>query len=520
MKLRTTAFILFVFMMVLANSVFIGFAQEDGTTEQQDDTIITSTNAASLQELARFGRGEVFDLAYSADGTTIAVATTLGIWLYPANNLGTTTDPTLIASENSAGVITMSNDGQLLAFSDDRLIRIWNIASNAQVAILSIGGSARPRALAFSPDGTQLAVGYSDDMLRLWNVSNGALIGEIAAHNGDVNAVVFTPDGSTIVTGSQDETVKTWNAANGELGLTLAGHENDVNAIAVNSDGTLLASVSDDDTVRVWDLNTGTLLQTLTGHEHDVNAIAFAADGITIATGGEDEVIRLWNASTGVQQGIFPMEEQDILALAFSPDGEFIAAATNGSSSNGGVTLLSSSGVLQATTIGHADSMRVVAFNLDSSVLSFGNSDGILWMWNTSQPAQFAQIPAFEGAIAPEAHNVTQLAFATNGAYGVTTPGNDIRIIDPTTGQVLRILDPGFGFVESFAISPDSSLIAAVGSDGGVAIFDATTGQRLALLNAHRADVVSVAFSPDQRVIATASLDGTVRVWGVPGSGE
>jgi general transcriptional corepressor TUP1 len=69
---------------------------------------------------------------------------------------------------------------------------------------------------AVSPDGSLVAVGYSDNIVRLWDFQTRQLVECLVGHNDHILTVAFTPDGKGLVSGSADGTLKHWN-----LGLLL-----------------------------------------------------------------------------------------------------------------------------------------------------------------------------------------------------------------------------------------------------------------------------------------------------------
>ncbi|CCA77061.1 hypothetical protein PIIN_11046, partial [Serendipita indica DSM 11827] len=67
-------------------------------------------------------------------------------------------------------------------------------------------------AVGFSPDGSRIVSGSSDETIRLWDANTGQSLGEpLRGHHGLVTAVGFSPGGTRIISGSQDMTIQVWN---------------------------------------------------------------------------------------------------------------------------------------------------------------------------------------------------------------------------------------------------------------------------------------------------------------------
>jgi general transcriptional corepressor TUP1 len=64
--------------------------------------------------------------------------------------------------------------------------------------------------VAVSPDGCLIAVGYSDNIVRLWDLRTRQPVERLVGHIVRVSSVAFTPDGKGLVSGSVDGTLKHW----------------------------------------------------------------------------------------------------------------------------------------------------------------------------------------------------------------------------------------------------------------------------------------------------------------------
>jgi WD40 repeat protein len=74
-------------------------------------------------------------------------------------------------------------------------------------------------------------------------------------------SVAFSPDGSRIVTGSSDQTARIWDAASAKEIAVLRGHEWTVFSAAFSPDGSRIVTASGDKTARIWDVPPRPLLE-------------------------------------------------------------------------------------------------------------------------------------------------------------------------------------------------------------------------------------------------------------------
>jgi WD40 repeat protein len=218
---------------------------------------------------------------------------------------------TLIGHEMLATAMAFSPDSTLVASASyDGTVRVWDVVTGGEVRVLTLGmmdsseGSVlQPRAafsISFSPDGSTLAAGSLDGIVRLWEARTWQEEAQLASHTACVAALAFSPDGRTLASGSWDNTVKLWDlVTHSEVG-SLSGHTKWISAMAFSPDGRTLASGSWDGTIKLWDPLTHIVLRTLSRHTSAVTALAFDRDGSVLATAsasGEDGMVLLWDVS-------------------------------------------------------------------------------------------------------------------------------------------------------------------------------------------------------------------------------
>ncbi len=151
----------------------------------------------------------VYDLAFSPDGRQLAVAGASG----PVRLWNTATRQSAGELPGITGIIprvAYSHDGRLIAWvtmADN--LKVSEARTLRELASLYNGSTVY--SIAFSPDGTRLAVGCKDNTIRLWDMTSFQQVTELRGHTDYVHAVAFSPDGTQLVSGSGDSTVRVWD---------------------------------------------------------------------------------------------------------------------------------------------------------------------------------------------------------------------------------------------------------------------------------------------------------------------
>ncbi|MCH2064514.1 MAG: hypothetical protein MK194_12385 [Roseibacillus sp.] len=278
-------------------------------------------------ESAQVGAGAVKALAFSPDGTSLAVsAEKVGLRLWNAAT-GQALD---ILHQSSTSSLAYGADGQLLAALPDKKLLSWK--NTAQWNLSShIGDQSkedpfpdRILALAFHPQGHLLAAGSGipsrDGNLSFWRVSDGTREGVIEkAHLDTITGLAFSPGGHRIASSSTDRYLKIHEVETLELADQLEGHTNHVLDVAWSADGETLASAGADHVAKLWAVATSKQKKTEGGFKKELTTIAFVGTGETIVTGGGDKILKAGGQNlAGVDDFVYD--------AAVSPDGSIIVA--------------------------------------------------------------------------------------------------------------------------------------------------------------------------------------------------
>ncbi|WP_417725413.1 NACHT and WD repeat domain-containing protein [Salipiger sp.] len=251
------------FVAARSNAALMIFSRTDAGGWARRD--LPLTGAAAMQPLTRR------QLAVSADGSRLAV-----------NVLGADDTMSVLICEIDAEVCG-SGPGEhvaLIPFAPvNEVPRTRDTQCNNTPGLLSI---------ALSADGTQLAIGSTDCNLRRYAVAgDGAPLGIMRKHVGNIVAADFSPDGTALFSGSADWTGRYWTFASEEV-PQFRGHGSNLTDVVFLPEGDHLATASLDEHVFVWDVARGKPLLDLPGFSETINALDVAAmpDGGSMIVAG------------------------------------------------------------------------------------------------------------------------------------------------------------------------------------------------------------------------------------------
>ena len=136
--------------------------------------------------------------------------------------------------------------------------------------------------LAYSSEGSRIAVGHPDGQVSIWNVRSGELVKQLNAHSKRVNSVQFILQDGQLLTIGDDNRARLWSTSDwSEAGVV----EGPAFSGAASPDGHWLAAQASDQSIWLWNLSTLTRVEQLTqpgkGGTRNIN---FTADAKYIAT--------------------------------------------------------------------------------------------------------------------------------------------------------------------------------------------------------------------------------------------
>ncbi len=210
------------------------------------------------------------------------------------------TEEVLVTTLSSTGVIATGG-----LYFDDKVVNgfvsLWD-TTGARIGDRIIDIQRKDddvTALAFSPDGKTLGIGFSGGGIDLWSVEDRRVISRFDEHASGITALAFSAGAEYLASGSLDKTVKVWSLRSPGPARTLTGHNSPVLCLnfSPERDADLLASGGADNRIILWRVSSGVRTAVLEGHSASVNALAFMPNGRVLISGGEDATVQFWDTS-------------------------------------------------------------------------------------------------------------------------------------------------------------------------------------------------------------------------------
>ena len=495
--------------------------------------------------IARLGRGREPAMAFSPDEASLAIGTSLGLWLYDLATLSP--------------------------------IALWETARGMVYSV------------AISPNGKWIAASNLDKVLKVLDSQNGTCLAQVETDDY-IYGLTFSADNRYLAgayTGSP--TVELWHAGTGEVLAQFSANTKKAgfySPIAFSTDTRLIASTSvsdgakDAEVIVVWDIESGQHIASLTAHTYWITTLCFSPCGQFLASGGEDGAVYVWDINTWQQvEAYTDFGEVYRIIPSYSPDGTLRAAIVNyddagpatitvrnlesgeqlyvdqvwgntvsfSDVSDWGNTLTFTNGSQLAYECRHTfinvwtpeypykrqfthspiSFPTSVVFSQDSKTLAVEHHHESVVLWDI---ASKRSRPAIEVASAGK----NQFAYKTSsGNLYVASIIEDTVALWEVDGEGLPIVEgTGREYWSAFpALAPTGTLFAYADADGNLKVWDVPSGaQRYALTHPlcqddeddenNKDEIRKLAFSPDGRLLMSESRFTSARLWNMESGKE
>ncbi len=269
-------------------------------------------------------RSAVMALQCTADGRRLLAVTRLGecgLWEVPEDRwaAGALRLPPF---EQAA----LAQGAARLALATERAALVFDLAQGKRTE--HAGDAARRlRAVALTPDGSRLALGFDPPLLRVVEVATRKVIAEVPSQGTRVAAVAFAADGQALAYGTGSGAVRVVRL--GPKPEPLAEHPSHrlaITALAASPDGERFASGDDSGLVTIWGSD-GKRRASATVPGRGVRSLCFAGDDALVAGCGDGSV-RVLDARSAAVAAACPVGSGAVTALAWAAGKMALAAGT------------------------------------------------------------------------------------------------------------------------------------------------------------------------------------------------
>ena len=279
-------------------------------------------------------------LAYSPDGSTLAVSGFREILLYDTTNFER--NARLVGKAHRIESLMYTADGKILGMAGGSPaqfgeVQLWDTTTNTLIkAIRSSYDTVY--GLSFSPDASRVAFGCSDQTVRVLSVEDEKELIKFDNHSDWVFGTIFSTDGSHFVSAGRDTALKLVEVNTGsfvdDINSSNKGY-GEINTIARHPTEDWVLSGGEDRIPRLYKIfreirrdvgNTDfNLIQAYEAQSGTIEGVAFSADGSQVATGSTGGEVRIYDTQDGKRLASMQGDAVGVFAVSFHPNGKQLA---------------------------------------------------------------------------------------------------------------------------------------------------------------------------------------------------
>ena len=193
-----------------------------------------------------------------------------------------------ITLSQAANIVTV--DDFLVLIASCHHVYLWNVRTKSIARVFTVSEFCRVSRIA---KGRNLAVGYNDGKVRLFDFNSSDCLAVLCGHKSEVTCLNFNQNDTLLLSGGKDTNIVIWDVID-QVGLyRLLGHSDAItDASFLKND--LLATSSKDCLIKFWDLKVQHCFHTVVGHKTPVTNLTFLANESILVTGSQDPELRFY----------------------------------------------------------------------------------------------------------------------------------------------------------------------------------------------------------------------------------
>ena len=273
-------------------------------------------------------RSTITSLAFSSDGVTLASGSsdrTVRVW-----NVGTGREVALLLEARSAvsSLALVPGRPALAAALEDGHLILWDFGLQRQVLHLEAPDRSKLDAVAVSSDGRWVAAGGRGRSVFVWQVDRGTPAGAFEGLGGRIGALAFTEDGAGVISATRNGRVERLDRGSAKPRWSVRTDAGAATSLVVPPRASTAVGGAESGLVIAWDLRDGRELWTADPGAGRVRSMALSPDAGHVVLGLDDRTARVTALSSRAEIARLEGHPRRVTAVALSPLRK--AAATGG----------------------------------------------------------------------------------------------------------------------------------------------------------------------------------------------
>jgi WD40 repeat protein len=276
----------------------IATASLDGTARIWD-----AARGEMLQTLSH--PGGVQDLTWSPDGKQLATADQSGsvrVWDIDAESYTELSNHDEIRFSSLAW--SPGGDRIVASSQPDQVSLIWEVNTGKTIELEQGDLSCYLASPSWSPGGDRFVTGcvrreLKDTPARIWNADTGSELARLEGTDGNSLVADWSPDGSSIAVAYSEMSIRIWDVESVQPGTRYSGHADIIADIHWSPNSQRLVSADGGGFVKVWGAATGDEIRSIK-MKSSLNSVRWSPDGgyvIAATLEPEPGIYRAWQST-------------------------------------------------------------------------------------------------------------------------------------------------------------------------------------------------------------------------------
>lgn len=301
-----------------------------------------------------------------------------------------------------------------------------------------------------------------------------------------VSAMAFSPDGTTLAVSGVGE-VLLYDSVTLEIKARLVGNARRIQSIVYTNEGKILGiaggSPAQFGEVQLWDTTTNKLVKAIRSTFDTIYGLSFSPNSSRVAFGSSDHTVRVISIADEKELVKFDNHSDWVFGTVFSTDGShFVSCSRDTALKLVEVDTGSFVDDVNSSNKGYGEINAIARHPNADQVLSVGE-DRIPRLYKMFRETRrdvgntdFNLIRAYEA----QGGSIDAVAFSTDGnKFAVGSSAGEARIYNVSDGKRLLSMQGDTVGIFALAFHPDGTKLATGGFDGKIRVFDANSGKQL-----------------------------------------